>query len=110
MRVMGFNVFKQKARRLLTKTEDLDDGTVAIDIAVVQVIEQCATLSYKLCQRTCCSIIFTVLLYTGLYATILGSDCASVVKSGGSIIKDAKNLIKGSLLIFLIQPCVISLE
>lgn len=33
---------------------------------------------------------------TGLYAAILGSDCASAVKSGGSIIKDAKNLIKGS--------------
>ena len=63
MRMMGFNVLKQIAFRLLTKTEGLDDGTVAIDIAVVQVIEQCATLSYKLCQRTCCSIIFTVLLY-----------------------------------------------
>ena len=61
--MMGFNVLKQIAFRLLTKTESLDDGTVAIDIAVVQVIEQCATLSYKLCQRTCCSIIFTVLLY-----------------------------------------------
>ena len=30
----------------------------------------------------------------GLYATILGSDCASAVKTGGSIIKDAKSLIK----------------
>ena len=48
MRMMGFNVLKQIAFRLLTKTEGLDDGTVAIDIAVVQVIEQCATLSYNL--------------------------------------------------------------
>ena len=34
MRMMGFNVLKQIAFRLLTKTEGLDDGTVAIDIAV----------------------------------------------------------------------------
>ena len=44
------------------KTEGLDDSTIAIDVAIIQVIEQCTTLSYKLCQRTCCSIIFTVLL------------------------------------------------
>ena len=62
MRMMGFNVLKQIAFRLLTKTESLDDSTIAIDVAIIQVIEQCTTLSYKLCQRTCCSIIFTVLL------------------------------------------------
>ena len=54
--------FSKNCSRLLAETEGLDDGTVAIDIAVVQVVEQSATLSYKLCQRTCCSIIFTVLL------------------------------------------------
>ena len=47
---------------LLTEAESLDDCTVAIDVAVVQIVKQCAALSYQLCQRTCGSIIFTVLL------------------------------------------------
>ena len=36
--------------RLLTQTESLDDSTIAIDVAVVQIVEQCAALSYQLCQ------------------------------------------------------------
>ena len=35
---------------LLTEAESLDDCTVAIDVAVVQIVEQCAALSYQLCQ------------------------------------------------------------
>lgn len=64
LRTMGFCSVKQCVclNWLLTKTEGLDDSTIAIDVAIIQVIEQCTTLSYKLCQRTCCSIIFTVLL------------------------------------------------
>ena len=49
--------------QLLSQTESLDDVAVALDVAVVKVIEQSAALSYKLCQSTCCSIIFTVLLH-----------------------------------------------
>ena len=63
MRVMGFNVFKQIARRLLTKTESLDDGTVAIDIAVVQVVEQSATLADELGKRTGSDEVLVVLLH-----------------------------------------------
>ena len=37
-------------KRLLTQTESLDDGTIAVDVAVVQIVEQCAALSYQLCQ------------------------------------------------------------
>ena len=35
---------------LLTQTECLDDGTVAIYIAVVEIVKQSAALSYQLCQ------------------------------------------------------------
>ena len=35
---------------LLTEAESLDDCTVAIDVAVVQIVKQCAALSYQLCQ------------------------------------------------------------
>ena len=49
--------------QLLAEAEGLDDGTIAVDVAIVEVIEQCTALSYQLCQRTCGSIIFTVLLY-----------------------------------------------
>ena len=48
--------------QLLAEAEGLDDGTIAVDVAIVEVIEQCTALSYQLCQRTCGSIIFTVLL------------------------------------------------
>lgn len=48
--------------RLSAKAKSLDDSTIAIDVAVVQIIEQRTALTYQLCQRTCGSIIFTVLL------------------------------------------------
>lgn len=48
--------------QLLTQAESLDDGAVALNITLVKVIEQGAALSYELCQGTCRSIIFTVLL------------------------------------------------
>ena len=48
--------------QLLAEAKGLDDSTIAIDVAIVEVIEQCTALSYQLSQRTCGSIIFTVLL------------------------------------------------
>ena len=36
--------------RLLTKTEFLNDSTVAIDVASVKIIKQCTALTYKLSQ------------------------------------------------------------
>ena len=56
------SIAKASSHKLLTQTESLDDSTIAIDVAVVQIVEQCAALSYQLCQWTCGSIIFTVLL------------------------------------------------
>ena len=35
---------------LLTETQSLDDSAVALDIAIVEVIKQCTTLTYELCQ------------------------------------------------------------
>ena len=45
---------------LLTQTESLYYRTVAVHIAVVQIVQKRTTLADKFCQRTCCSIIFTV--------------------------------------------------
>lgn len=62
---MGYSPFRMplsKCVLLLTQTEGLDDCTITSYIAVVQIVEQCAALSYQLCQRTSGSIIFTVLL------------------------------------------------
>lgn len=36
--------------RLLTKTKSLYDSTVTVDVTVVEVVEECTTLCYELCQ------------------------------------------------------------
>lgn len=48
----GFNRLKSSRRGLLTQTELLHDGTVALDVTVVKIVEQGTTLTYKLGQRT----------------------------------------------------------
>ena len=70
--MMGYN--KEKAtsfdvaflflffsRGLLTQSESLNDSAVALDVAILQVVEECTTLTYQLGQCSCCTIIFTVL-------------------------------------------------
>ena len=47
---------------LLTQTEGLDDGTVAVDVAVVEIVEQGAALTYQLGQGAGGSEILVVLL------------------------------------------------
>jgi len=47
---------------LLTETESLDDGTIAIDVAVVEVVKECTALTYELCQRASCTEVLVVLL------------------------------------------------
>ena len=47
---------------LLSQTESLDDGTIAIDVAVVEVVEQCTTLTYELGQCASCLEILVILL------------------------------------------------
>ncbi len=51
-----------RLQKLFTETKSLDDGTIAIDVAVVEVVEKRTALTYQLCQSSCSSIIFTVLL------------------------------------------------
>ena len=47
---------------LLTKTEGLDDGTVTIDVVVVEVLQQLAALTDEHRQRTGCVVILVILL------------------------------------------------
>ena len=47
-------------RVLLTKTEGLDDSTVALDVVILQVVQKGATLGNQLRQSTGGTIIFTV--------------------------------------------------
>ena len=37
-------------KSLLTETQSLDDSTITLDVTIVEVIEQCTTLTYELCQ------------------------------------------------------------
>ena len=47
---------------LLTQTQSLDDGAVALDVSLLEVVEQSATLTYQLGQCPFSAIILTVLL------------------------------------------------
>lgn len=53
---------RNKGVCLLTQTESLDDGTVAVDVAVVEVIKECAALAYELCEAACCLEILVITL------------------------------------------------
>jgi hypothetical protein len=46
---------------LLTQSESLNDSTVTLDITILQVVEESATLTYQFGQCSCSAIIFTVL-------------------------------------------------
>lgn len=48
--------------RLSTQTERLDDGTVAVDVALVEIVKQCAALTYQLCQGTGRNMVLVVFL------------------------------------------------
>ena len=47
---------------LLTQTESLDDGAVALNVSLLEVVEQSSALSYQLGQCPFSAIILTVLL------------------------------------------------
>ena len=49
-----------RVSRLLTQAEFFDDGTVAVDVAVVQIVEQSATLTYQHSQSSFSAIILSV--------------------------------------------------
>ena len=47
---------------LLTETESLDDGTITIDIVIVEILQQLAALTDEHGQRTGCVVVLVVLL------------------------------------------------
>ena len=61
MRLPRFNKFT--ASKLLTQAELLNDGTISVDVAVLQVVQQRAALTYQHCQGSFCTIIFSVELH-----------------------------------------------
>lgn len=71
---MGLNVFLANCSRLLAETEGLDDGAVAVDVNLVQIIEQGATLTNELCQRTGGHKVLVMLLH------VLGKVCDTIGK------------------------------
>ena len=48
---------------LLTQTQGLDDSAVAVDIALLQVVEQGATLTYQSREGTLCAVVLAVLFH-----------------------------------------------
>ena len=48
---------------LLAETQCLYNGTVTVDVTVVEIVEQSAALAYELRQRTSRNIVFVVLLH-----------------------------------------------
>ena len=50
-------------QRLLTQTESLNDGAIACDVALFEVVEQCATLTDEAGESTLRAVVFAVLLH-----------------------------------------------
>ena len=47
---------------LLTQAKSLDDGAITVDVALIQIVEQCTTLTYQCGKSAGSSEIFVVLL------------------------------------------------
>ena len=45
---------------LLTETKSLNNGAVALNVLVLEIVQQTATLTYKLNKRSVCAIIFMI--------------------------------------------------
>ena len=54
-----FNVFAV-SKKLLTQAKSLNDSTITIDIAILEVVQQSTTLTYQCCQCSFSAIIFSV--------------------------------------------------
>lgn len=50
------------AQSLSAQTESLDDGAIACDVAVVEIVEQSTTLTDEDGQRASCVVVLVVLL------------------------------------------------
>ena len=62
-RVLVTSVARRPLYALLTQTQSLDDGTVASDIALLQIVEEGTTLTYETCQSALGAVVLTVLLH-----------------------------------------------
>ena len=48
---------------LLTQTQSLNDGTVAVDVALLQVVQEGTTLTYQAGQSALGAVVLAVLLH-----------------------------------------------
>ena len=80
--------------QLLAEAEGLDDSTIAIDVAIVEVIEQCTALSYQLSQRTC-GVNSTVLRNYGVDEKVIAhiANAYRLVFHGQTSVFDAVNQV-----------------
>lgn len=53
-------IFRTELGGLLTQSESLNDGTVALDVVLLQIVEKGATLTYQLGEGSGSTIVFTV--------------------------------------------------
>lgn len=58
---------------LLTKTKSLNYSTIAIDVAIVEILKELAALTYKHSQRACSSVILVILLQ--VLCEVLDTEC-----------------------------------
>lgn len=64
------------ASRLLTQAEVLDDGTVALDVAILQVVQKGTTLTYQHGQGSFSTIILSVELQVlSQMSNTVGKQC-----------------------------------
>lgn len=62
--------------RLLTETELLNDSTIAVDIASLEVVEEGATLTYELHEAALGNVVLAVLLHVlSEVADAIGEEC-----------------------------------
>lgn len=54
------SVVRRPRCALLTQTQSLNDSTVAVDVAVLQIVEERTALTYEHYERALSAIIFTV--------------------------------------------------
>ena len=58
---------------LLTQTQSLNDSTVAVDVALLQVVQEGTTLTYKTGQGTLGAVVLAVLLH--VLGEVLDTEC-----------------------------------
>jgi len=69
---------------LLAQAESLDDGTVAVDVALLQVSEQCAALADESGEGAFCTVVLTVALHVlREVADAVGEQCDLALSAAG---------------------------